>query len=131
MLTSLNLNIMEEQREQIDQQELVNQIYGFTADMLFNQKKSVEETKAALIGNGLKPEDADIVISNLQNQYKQEKKEAGNKNMLYGALWCVGGLLVTFLTYSAASNGGTYVVAWGAVIFGAIQFFKGVFQRIG
>lgn len=122
---------MEEQREKIDQQEIVNQIYGFTADMLYNQKKSIEETKAALIENGLRAEDADVVIANLQNQYKQEKREAGNKNMLYGALWCVGGLLVTILTYSAASDGGTYVVAWGAVIFGAIQFFKGVFQRIG
>ena len=122
---------MEEQREKMDQQEIVNQIYGFTADMLYNQKKSIEETKAALIENGLRAEDADVVIANLQNQYKQEKREAGNKNMLYGALWCVGGLLVTILTYSAASDGGTYVVAWGAVIFGAIQFFKGVFQRIG
>ena len=122
---------MEEQREHIDQQEIVNQIYGFTADMLYNQKKSVEETKAALIENGLNSEDADVVINNLQNQYNKEKKEAGNKNMLYGALWCVGGILVTVLTYSAASNGGTYVVAWGAVIFGAIQFFKGVFQRLG
>lgn len=123
---------MEEQREKIDdQQEIVNQIYGFTADMLYNQKKSIEETKAALIENGLRAEDADVVIANLQNQYKQEKREAGNKNMLYGALWCVGGLLVTILTYSAASDGGTYVVAWGAVIFGAIQFFKGLFQRLG
>ena len=120
---------MEEQREKIDQQEIVNQIYGFTADMLYNQKKSIEETKAALIENGLRAEDADVVIANLQKQYKQEKREAGNKNMLYGALWCVGGLLVTILTYSAASDGGTYVVAWGAVIFGAIQFFKGMFQR--
>lgn len=122
---------MEEQREKMDQQEIVNQIYGFTADMLYNQKKSVEETKGALIENGLRAEDADVVIANLQNQYKQEKREAGNKNMLYGALWCVGGLLVTILTYSAASDGGTYVVAWGAVIFGAIQFFKGLFQRLG
>ena len=122
---------MEERREKIDQQEIVNQIYGFTADMLYNQKKSIEETKAALIENGLRAEDADVVIANLQNQYKQEKREAGNKNMLYGALWCVGGLLVTILTYSAASDGGTYVVAWGAVIFGAIQFFKGLFQRLG
>lgn len=122
---------MEEQREKIDQQEIVNQIYGFTADMLYNQKKSIEETKVALIENGLRAEDADVVIANLQNQYKQEKREAGNKNMLYGALWCVGGLLVTILTYSAASDGGTYVVAWGAVIFGAIQFFKGLFQRLG
>ena len=122
---------MEEQREKIDQQEIVNQIYGFTADMLYNQKKSIEETKAALIENGLRAEEADVVIANLQNQYKQEKRAAGNKNMLYGALWCVGGLLVTILTYSAASDGGTYVVAWGAVIFGAIQFFKGLFQRLG
>ena len=122
---------MEEQREKMDQQEIVNQIYGFTADMLYNQKKSVEETKAALIETGLRAEDADVVIANLQNQYKQEKREAGNKNMLYGALWCVGGLLVTILTYSAASDGGTYVVAWGAVIFGAIQFLKGLFQRLG
>ena len=122
---------MEEQREKIDQQEIVNQIYGFTADMLYNQKKSIEETKAALIENGLRAEDADVVIANLPNQYKQEKREAGNKNMLYGALWCVGGLLVTILTYSAASDGGTYFVAWGAVIFGAIRFFKGLFQRLG
>lgn len=121
---------MEEQRERIDQQEIVNQIYGFTADMLYNQKKSIEETKAALIENGLRAEDADVVIANLQNQYKQEKREAGNKNMLYGALWCVGGLLVTILTYSAASDGGTYVVAWGAVIFGAIQFVQGLIQKL-
>ena len=120
---------MEEQREQIDQQEIVNQIYGFTADMLYDQKKSVGETKAALIENGLNPEEADVVINNLQNQYNKEKKEAGNKNMMYGALWCVGGILVTVLTYSAASDGGTYVIAWGAVIFGAIQFFKGLYQR--
>lgn len=35
---------MEENREQNDQQEMVNRIYGYTADMLFNQKKTVEET---------------------------------------------------------------------------------------
>lgn len=122
---------MEEQREEIEQHELINRIYAFTADMLFNQKKSAQESKTVLIEKGLRPEDADVVITNLQNQYRQEKQEAGNKNMLYGALWCIGGLLVTFLTYWAASGGGTYVVAWGAVIFGAIQFFKGVFQRLG
>src|SRR6185295_15854679 len=51
------------------------------------------------------------------------------KNMIVGALWCGGGLLVTFLTYGAATsdpNGGTYVVAWGAIVFGAIQFFRGL-----
>ena len=50
------------------------------------------------------------------------------KHMIYGILWCVGGTFVTILTYSAASaRGGTYVVAYGAVVFGAVDFFRGLF----
>ena len=55
----------------------------------------------------------------------------GGKIMLFGALWCIGGILVTAITYSAAassSGGGSYFVAYGAIIFGAIQFFKGLFM---
>jgi hypothetical protein len=54
---------------------------------------------------------------------------AAKKNMLVGGLWCIGGTIVTAVTYGAASNspnGGSYVVAWGAIIFGAIQFFRGL-----
>lgn len=38
--------------------------------------------------------------------------------MLYGALWCVGGLALTL------ANVG--FIFWGAIIFGGVQFFKGV-----
>jgi hypothetical protein len=56
-------------------------------------------------------------------------KESGQKNMLVGALWCIGGIVVTAVTYSNAStSGGTYFVAWGPVLFGGIQFLKGLFQ---
>jgi hypothetical protein len=56
-------------------------------------------------------------------------KSVGKKNMLYGALWCVGGTVVTVVSYTAvAESGGTYIVAWGAILFGAIQFIKGVYQ---
>lgn len=52
--------------------------------------------------------------------------------MLYGALWCIGGIMVTTATYSSAvaHGGGTYFVAWGAILFGAIQFLQGVFQYL-
>lgn len=111
-------------------QELVNKVYEYTANLMFEQKKSLPETKRLLVEQGLTAEDADIVISNLQAQMREAKRSAANENMIYGALWCIGGLLVTIITYSAASeSGGTYVVAWGAVIFGAIQFFKGLFQK--
>jgi hypothetical protein len=55
----------------------------------------------------------------------------GGKNMVFGALWCIGGIIVTAATYShASSEGGGYVVAWGAIIFGAWQFLKGLYQSI-
>jgi hypothetical protein len=58
-------------------------------------------------------------------------KSVGQKNMLYGALWCVGGIAVTAGTYAiASSGGGTYFIAWGAVLFGGIKFFKGLYQFI-
>jgi hypothetical protein len=50
------------------------------------------------------------------------------RNMAIGAVICVVGILITAGTYSAASPGGHYVVAWGAIVFGGIQFLKGLFQ---
>lgn len=57
-------------------------------------------------------------------------KQAGHKNMAIGGAVCVFGLLITFGTLAAASggNGGSYVIAWGAIVFGAIQFFRGATQ---
>lgn len=105
-------------------------MYRFAADLMFEQKKTDVEVKQILVEQGLREEDAKIVISNLQAQMKEAKSKAADKNMLYGALWCIGGLLVTFLTYSAASGGGHYIVAWGAVVWGGWQFLKGVYQKI-
>lgn len=48
------------------------------------------------------------------------------KNLLAGALWCVGGLAFSFLSYYFATAGGRYVVATGAIIWGAIQAIKGL-----
>ena len=52
----------------------------------------------------------------------------GLRNMAIGAAICVVGILITAGTYGAASPGGHYVVAWGAIVFGGIQFLKGLFQ---
>ena len=54
--------------------------------------------------------------------------------MRSGALWCLGGLLVTGITYTMAANspaGGTYIIAWGAIVFGAVRFFQGFFGQDG
>ena len=48
------------------------------------------------------------------------------RNMIVGGLWCGGGAAVTAVTYANASGGGSYVVTWGAIIFGGFQFLKGL-----
>ncbi len=56
------------------------------------------------------------------------KGEAG-RNIVVGGLWCFGGIAVTAVTYAnASSGGGRYVMAWGAIIFGAIQMIRGFIQ---
>lgn len=50
--------------------------------------------------------------------YDEARKKQANKDMLYGALWCVGGIIAT------ASNVGA--IFWGAILFGGIQFVKGL-----
>jgi uncharacterized protein YgiM (DUF1202 family) len=56
-------------------------------------------------------------------------RASAKRNMVVGALWCVGGIVLTTVTYSSvAGNGGTYFVAWGPVIFGGWQLLKGIRQ---
>ena len=69
----------------------------------------------------------DATASQEEHEYNFEgqRRSEATKNMIVGGLWCVGGIAITAATYSSADGGGTYVVAWGAIIFGAIQFFRG------
>lgn len=52
---------------------------------------------------------------------------AAERDMLHGGLWLGGGLLVTVGSLVMAA-GGRFVMAWGAVIFGGIQFFRGLIR---
>jgi hypothetical protein len=66
-------------------------------------------------------------------EFKKAKRKLAVKTMLYGALWFVGGLVVTGVSYamaSSSSGGGGYIVTWGAVIVGAIQMIKGLVRYI-
>jgi hypothetical protein len=70
------------------------------------------------------------VVDRLKQAQAGARRIAAKNNMFYGALWCIGGIVVTAFTYQAASNagGGKYVIAWGAIVFGGIQFLRGVAQ---
>ena len=103
---------------QNDQQGAVTKIYDHAADLLINGKKSGSEVQQILIDKGMDPGAAKVIVDNLSSQIVSAKKEGANKDMLYGALWCVGGIIATMADIG--------FIFWGAILFGAIQFFKGV-----
>lgn len=49
------------------------------------------------------------------------------RNIATGLLWCAGGLAFSFLSYYFTSEGGRYFVATGAIIWGLVQSFRGLF----
>lgn len=56
---------------------------------------------------------------------------AGRLWMVISAVVFAVGALVTLVSYSAAEAGGSYVVAWGAMVFGALFFLAGYLQYRG
>jgi hypothetical protein len=104
-------------------------LYSFAGQQLRSGVAPAAIEKS-LIERGLDAEGAAVVVSNLKEAKTKVLKGAGRKNMLYGALWCIGGIAVTALSYQAAANagGGSYVLAWGAILFGGIQFVRGLIQ---
>ena len=104
------------------------------AAILVREGKSKAEITASLMGQGVEISSATTVVEELFVLRSKAMSAAAKRNMLVGALWCVGGTVVTVVTYQAAANnpgGGSYLVAWGAIILGAFQFLRGVFQSIG
>jgi hypothetical protein len=61
----------------------------------------------------------------------QAKAKKGVKLMVIGGLLALAGIIITAVTYSDASSdaeGGTYIVAYGPIIFGIILFIQGFIQ---
>jgi hypothetical protein len=61
-------------------------------------------------------------------QRAQKRSEAVTKMLVGGGLIILG-VVITAATHDAAvrSGGGTYVVAYGPIVFGVIRFFQGLF----
>jgi hypothetical protein len=108
-------------------EQVVDAIYTIAAAEM--QKGTPDHAIVALLmDKGLENETATIVVRNLREARAKVFREAGQKNMLIGGAVCVIGLVVTIGTMAAADAGGKFILAWGAIIFGAIQFFRGLYQ---
>jgi hypothetical protein len=98
---------------------------------LRQQGKSQTQASAELEKIGLDAETATKVVARV-DEYTKAIRDAYRQSRLksagIGALWCVGGIVVTLVTLGMAGRGGTYVVAWGAVWFGLVQAIRGLIR---
>lgn len=84
----------------------------------------------ALAQQGLDRVDTDRVIARLEESRAQSVRNAGRQEMMIGGISCLIGLVITLGTARASSSlgGGSFVVAWGAILFGGYQFLRGFFR---
>src|SRR5262245_26401334 len=93
-----------------DSNQAVEAIYNFAAVQMRSGANPAAIEKS-LVDRGLDAESAAIVVRNLSEARSNALQQAARKNMVHGLLWCVGGIVVTAVTYQmAAGGGGKYVV---------------------
>lgn len=93
--------------------------------LMLHGEKSAEDTIKLLVDQGTDPEVAATIVKTVEQRISTREKPSTNKDMIVGGLLFAIGLIITVGSYAAAAGGGTYVVAWGAMLFGAIQFIRG------
>jgi hypothetical protein len=92
--------------------------YADAARQLVQDKLVPEAVIDNLMARGAGRGQAETIVYDLEEQIRLAKRSRAQKDMLYGALWCAGGTVATL-----ASIG---FIFWGAIIFGGIQFFRGL-----
>ena len=88
--------------------ELYGEVFRLLASGRYTTQFGLDETAARYL------------VEQAQGFLSRENRKRAGKNLIFGALWLVGGLIAT-----AADFG---LIFWGAILFGAIQFLHGLFN---
>ena len=102
----------------LESPDVANHHYNYVANLLLNENKSAHEAKNQLVAQGLSNEIAELIVENVEIEIQEAKHEKARKDMVYGALWFCGGTILTLADIG--------FIFWGAILFGGIQFFKGL-----
>lgn len=107
--------------------EIVRAVQAFAANRL-SEGAYPDEVEEMLVEKGVDRDAAAGVVDYLCRSHSEAMRYVAKRDIKHGAMWCVGGTIVTAATYAAAYGGGTYIIAWGAIGFGALQFLRGLLR---
>lgn len=124
-----------DQKSMDDRKTKMLALVELATDMVI-EGKPASEIKAVLVSKGMDEVTANELVNLIFERRNEAKRmnrirssDDGNSNILYGALWCAGGLIVYFYTHKMAEGGGVYVIPYGAIIIGGLQFIIGILQK--
>ena len=102
-------------------QQMEDAMYGELFRLLASGRYTTPQVISELERQfGLDETAARYLVEQAQGFLSRENRKRAGKNLIFGALWLVGGLIAT-----AADFG---LIFWGAILFGAIQFLHGLFN---
>ena len=90
----------------------------------FELKKNDKEVHHIFKMGNLPKDRCNSLIDEFDSSTKEIKGEVSNRNVIIGALWFFGGIFVTVFSMNSAQDGGSYVVAFGAIIYGLIRMLN-------
>lgn len=93
--------------------------------IMHEQGKSQQEIKAELLAQGLS-EERYLEALTLPPPPKVDRSLDGSAKVKKGAIWFFIGAAITMVTFSMAKGGGTYLVAFGPMVYGAVMIVWGI-----
>jgi hypothetical protein len=111
-------------QQKMSQQQVIDTVYAHAFRMM-QQGCYDREICNDLEQRGIPEASAQTIVDTLRHKQRQAYRNAGTRQMVVGAVIAGIGLVVTIGTFMAASDGGTYIVAWGAVLVGGWRFVQG------
>jgi len=97
------------------------------AVMEMASNKPHQAIEKLLVGRGASLEMAKTIVKDAQYAVKKARREKYKKRMTRGLLWTIAGTVITCGTFVFASElSGRFVLLYGAIIFGFIDFIIGL-----
>ena len=106
-------------------QEMIRLAYELTMQNIKWSKIS-----QALKERGCPVNIADNIAKGVENQRKSAMRKTGGRNLLLGIGALVVGLIITTISYNAASSGGHYWVMTGLFAYSAYAIIRGLYFLI-
>jgi hypothetical protein len=114
------MELKENNTSETSSQQSAEAMFRYAAHLLIDRGQDSYDAKNALMAKGMDEVNAALLIDRIEEELESRKKQEAQKDMLWGAVWCIGGTVATLANFG--------FVFWGAIVFGGIQFFQGVYK---